>query len=141
MSVNAGQEKLYEERHNPIWPELQKVSLDACITLAKVAALCCLLQTLKEAGAHNYSIFLHPETRQLFAYVELDSEVRKLVFQLMISTVRLSLDAQEKWNALSQHPVVKRWWKHMSPLMPSAGDATSPDKPVSIGLKEVFHMP
>ena len=43
MSVNAGAEEEYEERHNPIWPELEKV--------------------LKDHGVSNYSIFLHPETR------------------------------------------------------------------------------
>ena len=50
MSVNAGQEKEYERRHRPIWPELEKV--------------------LKAHGVHNYSIFLHPQTRQLFAYAD-----------------------------------------------------------------------
>ena len=46
MSVNAGQETEYERRHRPIWPELEAV--------------------LKSHGVHNYSIFLHAETRQLF---------------------------------------------------------------------------
>ena len=46
MSVQAGAETEYEKRHNPIWPELEKV--------------------LKDHGVSNYSIFLHPETRQLF---------------------------------------------------------------------------
>ena len=50
MAVNAGQEREYEHRHNPIWPELEA--------------------TLKSHGVHNYSIFLHPVTRQLFGYVE-----------------------------------------------------------------------
>ena len=43
MSVNAGCETEYERRHNPIWADLEAV--------------------LKSHGAHNYSIFLHPETR------------------------------------------------------------------------------
>ena len=43
MSVNAGAEAEYEMRHNPIWPELEKV--------------------LKGHGVSNYSILLHPETR------------------------------------------------------------------------------
>ncbi|NBS07630.1 MAG: L-rhamnose mutarotase [Verrucomicrobia bacterium] len=50
MSVNPGQEKEYETRHRPVWPELEAV--------------------LKKHGVHNYSIFLHSETRQLFAYAE-----------------------------------------------------------------------
>ena len=45
MSVNPSAEHEYEKRHNPIWPELEKV--------------------LKDHGVSNYSIFLHPETRQL----------------------------------------------------------------------------
>ncbi len=54
MSVNAGAGEEYERRHNPIWPELEKV--------------------LKDYGVSNYSIFLHPETRQLFGYAEIHSE-------------------------------------------------------------------
>jgi L-rhamnose mutarotase len=54
MSVNAGAEQEYEKRHNPIWPELEKV--------------------LKDHGVSNYSIFLHPETRQLFGYAEIENE-------------------------------------------------------------------
>ena len=54
MSVNAGAEHEYEKRHNPIWPELEKV--------------------LKDHGVSNYSIFLHPETRQLFGYAEIENE-------------------------------------------------------------------
>ncbi len=50
MSVHKGFEAEYEKRHSPIWPELHAV--------------------LKTHGAHNYSIFLHPDTRQLFAFVE-----------------------------------------------------------------------
>src|SRR5438477_35711 len=48
MSVNAGQEGEYERRHRPIWKELE--------------------ETLKAHGVHNYSIYLHPQTRQLFGY-------------------------------------------------------------------------
>ena len=51
MSVNAGCEAEYERRHRPIWAELEAV--------------------LKAYGSHNYSIFLHPQTRQLFGYVEI----------------------------------------------------------------------
>jgi L-rhamnose mutarotase len=51
MSVHAGAEEEYEKRHNPIWPELEKV--------------------LKDHGVSNYSIFLFPETRQLFGYAEI----------------------------------------------------------------------
>ena len=56
MTVNAGSEKEYERRHNPIWPELEA--------------------TLKQHGVHNYAIFLLPGTRQLFGYVEIEDEAR-----------------------------------------------------------------
>lgn len=56
MSVNAGRELEYAQRHNPIWPELE--------------------QTLKDHGVHDYSIFLEPRTRQLFGYVEIEDEAR-----------------------------------------------------------------
>ncbi len=96
MSVNAGQEAEYARRHQPIWAELAAV--------------------LKSHGAHNYSIFLHPETRQLFAYVEIEDEAR--------------------WQAIAQTEVCQRWWKHMGDVMPSNPDHS----PVATGLKEVFHL-
>jgi L-rhamnose mutarotase len=54
MTVHSGQEAEYERSHRPIWPELE--------------------ETLKTHGVHNYSIFLNPETRQLFGYVEIENE-------------------------------------------------------------------
>ncbi len=54
MQLNEGQEREYERRHNPIWPELKSV--------------------LEEHGVSNYSIFLHPDTLQLLAYAEIDNE-------------------------------------------------------------------
>ncbi len=96
MRVNPGQEVEYEERHRPIWDELAAV--------------------LRAHGAHNYSIFLHPETRQLFAYVEIEDEAR--------------------WNAIAQTPVCQKWWKYMGDIMPSNLDSS----PVAQGLKEVFHL-
>ncbi len=53
MSVDAGCEKKYIERHNPIPEELEK--------------------TLKSHGVHNYSIYLDRETNSLFGYVEIES--------------------------------------------------------------------
>src|SRR5690349_15884966 len=69
MSVHAGHEVEYERRHRPIWPELERV--------------------LKAHGVHNYSIFLHPETRQLFGYVEIEDEAR--------------------WAAIARTPECQRW--------------------------------
>lgn len=96
MSVNAGCEIEYEKRHNPIWPELG--------------------QALLEHGVTNYSIFLHPETRQLFGYVEFTDEAQ--------------------WQAIAQTEVCRRWWKFMSDIMPANDDHS----PQSIELREVFHM-
>lgn len=96
MSVNAGQEAEYARRHQPIWPELEAV--------------------LKAHGVHNYSIFLDPPTRQLFAYVEIEDEAR--------------------WAAIAQTPECQRWWRHMSDVMPSHPD----HRPVARDLREVFHL-
>jgi len=96
MSVNEGCEAEYERRHRPIWPELEAV--------------------LREHGVHNYSIFLHPATRQLFACAEIESEAQ--------------------WAAIADTPVCKRWWAHMQDLMPSNPDHS----PVAEELREVFHI-
>ena len=96
MSICPGREVEYEARHSPIWPELEK--------------------TLMEHGVHTYTIFLHPETRQLFAYVEFED--------------------QKQWDAVADTSVCKRWWKHMKELMPSNPD----NSPVSEELREVFHI-
>ena len=96
MSVNPGAEAEYARRHQPIWNELAAV--------------------LKEHGVSNYSIFLHPETRQLFGYAEIESE--------------------ERWEAIANTEVCQRWWKFMSDVMPTNPDAS----PVSTPLVEVFHL-
>ena len=96
MSVHEGREQEYEQRHNPIWPELEAV--------------------LKAHGVHNYSIFLDPATRQLFAYAEIEDEVR--------------------WAAIAATPECRRWWHHMADVMPSNPDAS----PVAGDLREVFHL-
>ena len=96
MSVNQGSEQEYERRHTPIWRELE--------------------DTLKAHGVHNYSIFLQPQTRQLFGYVEIDDEA--------------------KWNAIAQTDICKRWWAYMKDVMPSNPD----NSPVAAELREVFHI-
>jgi L-rhamnose mutarotase len=96
MSVNQGSEKEYGARHSPIWPELEK--------------------TLREHGVHTYTIFLHPGTRQIFAYVEYEN--------------------QAQWDAVAETTVCRRWWRHMREIMPSNPD----DSPVSEELNEVFHI-
>ena len=56
MQVNADAHVEYQRRHNPIWPELEKV--------------------LKEHGAHHYAIYLDQARNRLFATVEIESEER-----------------------------------------------------------------
>jgi len=96
MSVNPGEESEYERRHRPIWHELE--------------------QTLLAHGVGTYSIYLDPATRDLFAYVEFDSE--------------------ELWNAVAATDVCRRWWVFMREVMPSNPD----NSPVATTLTEVFHL-
>jgi L-rhamnose mutarotase len=96
MRVHAGSEAEYTRRHQPIWADLEQVLLDH--------------------GVRTYSIFLAPDTQDLFGYVEFDSE--------------------ERWNAVAATDVCRRWWHHMRDLMPTNPDAS----PVSRDLHEVFHI-
>ena len=75
-----------------------------------------LEETLKSHGVLSYSIFLDEETSQLFAYAEIEDEAR--------------------WKAIADTEVCRRWWKHMSPIMPSNPDAS----PQARDLREVFHI-
>ncbi|HEY5743214.1 MAG TPA: L-rhamnose mutarotase [Terrimicrobiaceae bacterium] len=96
MSVHPGMGQEYEKRHSPIWPELESA--------------------LKDHSVLSYSIFLHPETRQLFGYVEIEDE--------------------ERWSAIAETAVCKKWWAYIKDLMPSNPD----NSPISRDLKEVFHI-
>ena len=96
MSLNPGREQEYERRHSPIWEELK--------------------ETLFQHGVHDYSIFLDPETGDLFGYALIES--------------------QERWQAIASTDVCRRWWRSMRELMPSRPD----DSPVSRDLREVFHI-
>jgi L-rhamnose mutarotase len=75
-----------------------------------------LERVLREHGVRNYSIFLDPATSQLFAYAEIESE--------------------ERWNAVGTTDVCRRWWQSMREIMPANPD----NSPVSVELKEVFHL-
>ncbi|MEH7094103.1 L-rhamnose mutarotase [Neobacillus vireti] len=96
MKVFEGFQEEYKKRHDEIWPELA--------------------QELKNHGAHHYSIFLDEKTNNLFAYVEIESEV--------------------KWNAMAHTDVCQKWWAFMKDIM-----ETNPDNsPVAIELKQVFYL-
>ena len=72
--------------------------------------------TLLAYGVRTYSIFLDSATSMLFAYVEFDSA--------------------ERWEAVAQTDVCRRWWAHMRELMPSNPD----NSPITTPLDEVFHI-
>lgn len=96
MFVQPDAHAEYERRHNPIWKELE--------------------DTLIAHGVQSYSIFLDPQTNDLFAYAEIESE--------------------ERWQAIAQTAVCRRWWLHMRDLMPTNPDAS----PKSTELREVFRL-
>ena len=75
-----------------------------------------LEETLKAHGVLSYSIFLNKTTSQLFGYAEIESE--------------------ERWAAIADADVCKRWWAHMKDIMPGNPD----NSPISEDLAEVFHI-
>lgn len=75
-----------------------------------------LAATLRDHGVASYSIFLDAGRNLLFAYVELES--------------------RERWNAIAQTPVCRRWWAYMRDLMETNPD----DSPSTSDLVEVFHL-
>jgi L-rhamnose mutarotase len=67
-------------------------------------------------GVRSYSIHLDPGRSLLFAHVEAES--------------------RERWEAIADSPVCRRWWAYMRDIM-----ETHPDgRPVSEPLAEVFHL-
>jgi L-rhamnose mutarotase len=71
---------------------------------------------LKSHGVNNYSIFLEAKTHQLFGYAEIESE--------------------ELWRSIAETDECKRWWAFMRDIMLSNAD----NSPVSVALREVFHL-
>jgi L-rhamnose mutarotase len=96
MSVAPEHAAEYRRRHNPIWPELEAA--------------------LKAHGVASYSIFLHPQTNQLFACADIEDE--------------------ERWNAVARTEICRKWWAYMKEIMPSNPD----NSPISTDLTEVFHI-
>ena len=75
-----------------------------------------LSKALHDAGVSDFSIFLDEQTLTLFA-------IRKIG------------DA-EKFKALPQLPIVRKWWDYMSPIMEVNPDNSPSEWP----LKELFHL-
>ena len=96
MQVNTGAAGEYERRHRPIWKELEEVLLDH--------------------GVRSYSIFLDPDTHDLFGYVEVEDDAL--------------------WDRVAATDVCQRWWRHMRDIMPANEDHS----PISRDLREVFHL-
>ncbi|MGA1799085.1 L-rhamnose mutarotase [Sphingomonas sp. 4RDLI-65] len=70
---------------------------------------------LTESGIHDYSIFLDEATLSLFAVLKLAEPNTRA--------------------ALPDHPVMKRWWDHMAPLMEVEDD----NRPKEWSLPLIFH--
>jgi L-rhamnose mutarotase len=99
MEVQPGKIDEYEKAHNPIWPELH--------------------QALKAYGLHNYSIFYHEKTNQLFGYVEVEDE--------------------EKLKKMAENAACKKWWLFMKNFLVS--DSADAPKAKEEAMREVFYMP
>ena len=97
MQLKPGMADEYRRRHDEIWPELAEL--------------------LRDAGIHDYSIFLDPESSALFAV--------------------LKLRDGDKRDQLSSHPVMRRWWDHMADIMEVEPD----NKPREWPLQPMFHLP
>ena len=76
-----------------------------------------LAALLKAHGISNYSIFLDEETHALFGVLDIEDPAAM--------------------DRLPAEAVMQRWWAYMADIM-----ETHPDKrPVSVPLREVFHLP
>ncbi|MFS0781254.1 L-rhamnose mutarotase [Bacillus sp. 1P06AnD] len=75
-----------------------------------------MIEALHEHGGSNYSIFLDKDTSKLFGYVEIEDE--------------------EKWSMMTTTSINQKWWRFMEPVMETNLD----NSPVTVDLKEVFHM-
>lgn len=138
MAVDPAKHEEYKARHDALWPDLHRA--------------------LKDGGAHNYSIFLHPATSQLFAYVGATAVALDVAFDsgsaarseppsfppspspfLPLSLRRQSaeIEGEDRWAAIARTDACQRWWAFMGDIMPHNAD----NSPVATELREVFHLP
>jgi L-rhamnose mutarotase len=96
MRLKPGAEAEYQRRHDEIWPELA--------------------QAHRDAGISDYSIFLDPETRFLFAVQKREHD--------------------HQADRLGDLDVVRRWSAHMGDLMETGPDGSPRVWP----LQEVFRL-
>ena len=71
---------------------------------------------ISKAGVSDYSIFLDEETLTLFAVQKLTDD--------------------KTAGDLPEAAIVKKWWAYMADIMETNAD----NSPVTVPLKEVFHM-
>ena len=96
MRLHPGMESEYEHRHAALWPEMKEM--------------------IRDYGGRNYSIFLDPETLDLYGYIEIEDE--------------------ERWAASADTAICRKWWDYMAPLM----DVNPDTSPVCRDLQNVFHL-
>jgi L-rhamnose mutarotase len=96
MQLKSGREAEYKRRHDEIWPEL--------------------VEELRYAGISDYSIFLHPQTLQLFGVLKRSED--------------------HHMDDLPQTAVMQKWWCYMEDIMETEADHS----PSSIPLTQVFHL-
>jgi len=75
-----------------------------------------LAELLRASGIRDYSIFLDEETLALFAVLKLTDDNRR--------------------DALPDHPVMRKWWDYMAPLMEVHPD----NRPREWPLTPLFHL-
>jgi|SRR5579875_388393 L-rhamnose mutarotase len=96
MKIKPGSEAEYRARHQQVWPAM--------------------LEQLKKAGCHNYSIYL--KGLDLFAYMEVD-------------------DFQHYLAVMADSEVAQRWEAYMSDILIRE---TNPSTGFPDVLSEVFHL-
>lgn len=67
-------------------------------------------------GGRNYSIFLDRDTGILYGYIEIENE--------------------KLWSEGADTEINRKWWDYMADIMETNED----NSPVSIDLKQVFHL-
>ena len=96
MKLYPGMEEEYKRRHDALWPEMKEM--------------------IHAYGGSDYSIFLDPETRILYA--------------------SLRVEDKQRWAESANTEICRKWWDYMADVM-----ETNPDhSPVSTDLKLMFHL-
>ena len=96
MQLKPGFEAEYKKRHDELCPELA--------------------EALTHAGINDYSIFLHPQTLQLFGVLKRTSH--------------------HSMDTLPEKAIIKKWWAYMADIMDSNPD----NSPVAVPLEKVFQF-